>query len=353
MIKKNIGRLILTSAIILLPIAAGLVLWDKLPGTFAIHWNMEGEADGISAKLFAVLGIPLILLAFHWICVLITAADPKNKGQNKKMFGIVLWIIPTLSVAVSAVMYSIALGIEFDMEKITLIMIGLMFVVLGNYLPKCKQNNTIGIKLPWTLNDEENWNKTHRFASKFWVVGGIVLLISAFFPNAWIPFIILPVLILLAVIPTAYSYVLYKKSGKAVTKSKNGKNIIISLIITAVVLGAAAVLLFTGNVNVQYGEDSFTVKAAYWSDIDVSYDLIDSIEYRDEFDGGTRTNGFGSPRLLLGTFRNDEFGYYTRYTYTEDNGYVVLSVDGKMLVLSGVDEDATKEIYNSITERLK
>ena len=214
MIKRNIGKLILTSVIILLPVAAGLILWDKLPETIATHWNAKGEADGYSGKLFAVLGMPLILLAVHWLCAVVTSADPKNKGQNKKIFSVVLWIIPMLSVAVSAAVYSHALGVEFDMTKLVIIILGLMFVIIGNYLPKCKQNSTIGIKLPWTLADEENWNKTHRMAGKLWAAGGIIMALGAFMPVDWMLFIELPIMFLLVIIPTVYSYILYRKRNK-------------------------------------------------------------------------------------------------------------------------------------------
>lgn len=352
MIKKNIKKLILTSLVILLPMALGLIFWEQLPGTFTSHWNINGEADGTAGKAFTVIGLPLILLAFHWLCVAVTAADPKNKGQNNKIFGIVLWIIPTLSILMFGIMYSLALGVELDMEKLMLAAIALMFLVLGNYLPKCKQNSTIGIKLPWTLADEENWNKTHRMGGRLWVTGGAILLITAFLRSKLIPFVLLTVIAVLVVVPTVYSYALFKKSGRKLYKSpKSIRNTVISAIAVTIILGAAMVLMFTGNVNVSWGEESFTVKATYWENIEISYDSVDSVEYRESFDGGSRTNGFGSARLLLGTFKNDEFGYYTRYTYTGGNFCVILSIDGKILVLGGADKESTREIYENIREK--
>ena len=77
--------------------------------------------------------------------------------------------------------------------------IGVLFMIIGNYLPKCKQNYTMGIKLPWTLDDEENWNRTHRFAGFLWVAGGVVIAINAFLKWEWL---FLVVVFAMVLIPT-------------------------------------------------------------------------------------------------------------------------------------------------------
>lgn len=354
MIKKNIGKLILTSVVILLPIIAGVILWDSLPGILTTHWNASGEGDGAMGKAFAVFGVPVLLLAFHWICVGITAADPKNKEQTNKAFGMVLWIVPILSVLISAVMYTVAMGVEFNIGKVLFAVIGLGFILMGNYMPKCKQNNTIGIKLPWTLGDEENWRKTHRVAGAVWVVGGIAILLGSFLVADLtnIIYILLPIILLLGVIPTVYSYALYKKEG---TKAavKNPRYMMFSVIAGVVILALVAVLMFTGNVSVECKEESFTVDATYWSQIEVNYDSVDSIELREDFDGGERTYGWGSARLLLGSFTNEEFGVYTRYTYTGDKSCIVISSEGKTLVIGCKTDEETKALYETLYEKIK
>lgn len=353
MIKKNIGKIILTSVVILLPIIAGIILWDSLPGTLTVHWNAEGKADGYGGKALTVFGLPVILLALHWLCVVITAADPKNKEQNKKAFGMVLWIIPVLSLFISFVMYSVALGSELNLGKLLFAVIGIGFVLMGNYMPKCRQNNTIGIKLPWTLGDEENWRKTHRLAGVVWTVGGAVIFLGAFLlsGNNFIIYVLLPAILLLALIPTIYSYALYKKEGTPII-AKNARYTKITVVSVVVILALVAVLMFTGNVSVECGEESFTVDSAYWSKIEIDYDSVDSIELREDFDGGERTYGFGSARLLLGTFKNEEFGNYTRYTYTGDKACIVLTVDGETLVIGCNDSEKTKALYEILSEKI-
>ena len=212
MIKNNKFKLIISSVLILLPILVGLLLWEKLPEELATHWGADGNANGWSSKPFAVLGMPLILLIIHWICIIVTALDPKNKGQNRKVFGLVIWIVPILSIFVSGIIYASALGKPIEIETVSLLLIGVLFTAIGNYLPKCKQNHTIGIKIKWTLEDEGNWNATHRFCGKLWVAGGLLLMACIFLPKPFMPFITLIILVALVITSFLYSYIYYKRN---------------------------------------------------------------------------------------------------------------------------------------------
>lgn len=210
-LKENKRRLLISSLLILLPIVLGLLRWNDLPEQVVTHWNFSGEPDGWSSKAFAVFFLPLFLLAVHWLCVLVTARDSKNKGQNRKALALVLWIVPVVSLFTNAMIYAAAFGIDPDVEVLSLFLIGLMFVVIGNYLPKCKQNHTIGIKVKWTLESEENWNATHRMAGKLWVVGGLLMMGCVFLPKEVIPYAFLLLFPVIAMIPIIYSYVLSRK----------------------------------------------------------------------------------------------------------------------------------------------
>ena len=209
MIKKNLPKLIITSLVTLIPVVVGLILWDKLPDQVPVHWNVNGEVDDYATKTQAVFAMPLVLVAFQWICVLGTSLDPKKQNVNDKMFTLVLWIIPVISLLCNSMVYATALGHKISVEIIMPLFMGALFVVIGNYLPKCKQSYTVGIKLPWTLDDEENWNKTHRLAGFLWVISGIVIMATAFLGVFWIFFVLL---IPMVIIPFVYSYILYKKN---------------------------------------------------------------------------------------------------------------------------------------------
>ncbi len=211
MIKRYKLLLAVTSVIILLPIIAGLILWSSLPDAIAIHWNAEGTADGFAGKAYAVFALPAFLLAVHWICTLVTSADPKSKDINGKPMALVLWICPLISILTATLMYGTALGYDISVELIMPLVLGALFVVVGNYMPKCKQNYTIGIKVPWTLTDEENWNKTHRFAGIVWVAGGIIVMLTALARSVYV---MLAILLTMAFIPMVYSYILYRSKNK-------------------------------------------------------------------------------------------------------------------------------------------
>ena len=206
--KRNKGLLILTTLLTLVPLAVGLLLWDKLPDQVPTHWNMDGEIDGWSSKSFAVFGICGFIAAIHLLCSFITFADPKNKGHNEGNMWLMLWICPMISAVCSALMYFAAFGYDISIERILPIFMGGLFAVTGNYMPKFKQNSTIGIKLPWTLHDEENWTATHRFAGRIWLIGGIVIMLTGFFGGIWF---MIAALLVMTIVPTVYSYRFYKK----------------------------------------------------------------------------------------------------------------------------------------------
>ncbi len=214
MIKKNKLQLIISTVLMLLPIGFGVIVWDKLPEKIAIHWGINGEADGFAGRPVAVFALPLVVLAIHWLCVLVTSLDRKNKGKNEKVQSLVLWICPILTLFLNAIMYMTAFGKDVNVPLFVVFFIGALFTVIGNYMPKVTQNRTIGIKIKWTLENEENWYATHRLAGKVWTVGGIILMISAFLPSKILVWISLAVLLILVLIPFIYSYTFSRKHKK-------------------------------------------------------------------------------------------------------------------------------------------
>ena len=353
MINKNKWSLLFSSIVILLPIAFGLIFWNSLPEQLTTHWGADGQADGWMTKGATIFILPLILLAFHWLCFWASCKLPGGNDQNPKLLKIVLWIIPIISLAANGTIYAIAFGKEINPVFFMFPLMGILFIAIGNYLPKCKRNIAAGIKVKWALQNEENWYATHRFGSKAYVIGGFFLLACMFLPTVialWAGGIALAVMVFA---PVIYSYAYYKKQVKAgaytvtpLPQSKAAK--IVALVAVPLVLIFVAVLMFTGYVDVSYEETAVTIEASFWSDLTVEYDAIESIEYREEGVPGTRTNGVGSARLLVGMFHNEEFGNYTRYTYTGTDACVVLDVDGKILVINGIDETTTKTIYETL-----
>ena len=203
--KRN---LLLTSVCVLLPVCAGIALWGRLPERVPTHFDFSGTPDGWSGKVFAVFGLPLFLLAVHLTCAFAVFHDPKAGNVSGKIRALVLWICPAVSLFAAATVYPNALGYSVDITLSGMLLTGVLFVVVGNYLPKCRQNYTVGIKLPWTLSDEDNWNRTHRVAGALWVAGGLVMIVDAFVRFGQM-YVFIGVTTLLAAVPIAYSAALY------------------------------------------------------------------------------------------------------------------------------------------------
>jgi len=345
MILKNKKALILSSLLILLPIPVGFLLRDQFPAEFL---------DGFG---YTVWLPPLSLLAGHWLCILLTSLDPGNKNRNRKPLTMVLWIIPLMSNLTCGILYALMLGVEFSPGSWMSVAFGVMFAVIGNYMPKTKMNSTMGIKVPWAYSSEENWNATHRFAGKVWVIGGVLMLFGVVLPESTAVVLMFVMIVALCVLPIWYSWRFYRKERADGKVQKAGYSAVDkkimkgSTVFLAVLLVFVAVVLFTGDLEYSFEEDAMTIRADWYSDLTIKYDTIETVEYRDGNVPGMRVGGFGSFRLLMGFFKNDEFGTYTRYTYYSPEACVVLTTGNRTIVLSGEDTAGTRAIYDMLLEK--
>ncbi|MDY4673762.1 MAG: SdpI family protein [Treponema sp.] len=209
--KQTKLNIILSCIVLLSPMIFGMIVWNKLPESMPIHWGVNGEADRWSSKPFAVFVLPLLILAIHGICIFASRKDFRDKKQSPKVMGLVLWICPLLSVMANSLTYAISLGKEINVLFVVSLTMGTLFVLIGNYLPKCQQNRTVGIRIIWTLKNEANWNATHRFAGKVWVIGGLLLMASSLLPYSILPWAMIALLVVFIGLPVLYSYKFYRK----------------------------------------------------------------------------------------------------------------------------------------------
>ena len=360
MLKNNKWKLILSAILILLPILFGLLLWDQLPDTMITHWGADGSADGTMKKGVAIFVLPLVFLALHLFALIVTSLDKSQKPQNKKALGIIFWIIPGVSLFVTGIFYAIALEKTKNLHLLLPLIMGLMFLIIGNYMPKISQNRTLGIKIYWTLHNEENWNKTHRLAGKLWVICGFLLFLCALLPTNWMLGTAVAVLLVAVAVPFLYSYCLYKKHQKAgisydaPAKSKKDKIIgIICTIVVSLILVFVGFIMLTGDITCTCTDTSLSITADFSEDIAVSYDSIDEISYMEEKTPAMRVYGFGSPRLRMGTFESDDLGRHTRYTYTDCKSVIVLTSGNKTLVINCQTPEETESLYQTLLEKTK
>lgn len=207
MMKTYRKTMIITSILILLPILAGVMLWNQLPAEIATNFGAKNEVTDTSSKPFVVFGIPLFMLVLQWICLIATVNDPKKKNISKKILSVLLWLIPIITILTMSLIYLNALGIPVNVGRFANLLIGVLFMVIGNYLPKCRQNYSVGIRCAWTLSSEENWNRTHRLAGWVYLLSGILFLVNSIVLLTWL----MVAVIVLACTPMLYSYLLYKK----------------------------------------------------------------------------------------------------------------------------------------------
>lgn len=210
--KNNIFKnksFYLASLLTLLPIFIALLFYNQIPNQVALHFNYEFQPDGYGSKAFAVFGLPLFMLLMNTIVWFALNSDPKTENINKPIKTIGLWTIPVISNIIQFCLLSYAINSSLNFVQILPFLIGLLFILIGNYLPKCQINYTAGIRTPWALNNPENWRKTNRLGGYLMVLGGIIIMLASFFPSiVFIVFLI--VIIPIALIPFFYSYYLYK-----------------------------------------------------------------------------------------------------------------------------------------------
>lgn len=357
MLKPHKKAICFTSFLTLLPGLVGLILWDRFPTAIATHYGFTGTPDGWSGVPMTVFGMPVLMLALHWLCILLTARDPGNRNQNRKIFHLFLWIIPITSNLCCFSMYALALGKDFNITFWTVAGIGVLFAAIGNYLPKTRMNSTIGIKISWAYTSDDNWTATHRFAGKLWFVGGIALIFLAFLPEGAAIIALFVVILVLSILPMVYSWRYWnvqKARGDELKPVKNAhpathKYIVVTLILTLIFVAFA---LFCGSLKFTFQKDALLVDASCYSDYRISYSEIQDVSFRVTPVDGWRVGGFSNFRLELGYFKNDEFGTYIRYTYYNPDACIVLTLPSRTLVLSGRTAEETQSLYQALLEAM-
>lgn len=189
---------------------AGLVLYSRLPERVPTHFDFSGTPDGWSSRPFAVFGLPCLLAALNVFLYACLNRDPKRANMSGALKTVSQWSLPVLSVLCYGLTLTAALGYPSRIEIVVPLLTGILLLVIGNYLPKTKQSYTMGIRLPWTLQSEENWNRTHRLSGFLWVAAGALLILFSLL-RLWNGWLLGALLFALIFVPMGYSYFLYRK----------------------------------------------------------------------------------------------------------------------------------------------
>lgn len=358
MIRNNKIKFAMSTVITLLPAILTLIFWTPVMKVLDESFVSVGNGGGKMAFIMFSVAFPVFLAILNTVMMLVTGLDKRALEQSEKVKTLMFFICPFISFLVAGINLSILLYSTFNPLWILCVFVSLLFVIIGNYMPKMKQNSYLGVKMRYTLANKENWEKTHRFAGKLWFIGGLVSIPCVFLPEMWGAIGILVLLCAMVIPVPIYSYLVYKnhiESG-AYTKedyksSATKKPLIATVIIILVVCVVLFIVTFTGSVEATLTDTTLEIKATYWEDLSVNFADIGSIEYRENGVDGMRINGYGSPNMQLGWFTNEEFGNYTSYTLGED-ACIVIKANKEYLVVGLETDEQTRALYDGIMQRV-
>lgn len=200
--------------LLLLPFLAIPFVWEYLPDRIPTHWNLQGEVDDYSSKTFGLLVIPVLNVAVYLMLLYLPKIDPKQHITiGQKPIPVMRTLTVGLLLAIHAWMIALGIGLNIPSTHAAFLLLALFFMVTGNYLRTIQPNYFIGIRVPWTLEDEDNWRRTHRLGAWIWVAGGLLLLILYPFVAANTYTILFFIIVgIMALAPIAYSFYLYKSA---------------------------------------------------------------------------------------------------------------------------------------------
>lgn len=183
-IRPTLKTELLPVILILLAAVSSFYFYANFPEQVPTHWNLAGQVDGYSPRGLAAFFFPALALFMYVLFLALPYLDPKKERYNQ--FKKIYHIFKTLIVAMMVIIYFIVgfsgLGYNISVSLWMPVLIGLLFVIMGNYLSKIKPNWFIGIRTPWTLSSEENWNKTHRLGGKVFILGGVLMILQSLAP---------------------------------------------------------------------------------------------------------------------------------------------------------------------------
>ncbi|HBV97680.1 MAG: integral membrane protein [Peptococcaceae bacterium BICA1-7] len=199
-------------------LAAGAAIYPHLPEQIPSHWNVHGQVDQYSSRLWGALGLPLLSAGIYIMMVLLPSIDPRRENYKRfkgayrsiksvlVIFFVGLWVMVMVS----------SLGYSIPVDRFVIVGIGLLFMVVGNFMGQLRNNYFVGIKTPWTLASEEVWRKTHRLSSRVWVAcGGLIALTGLILGGEKGVLFIGASIAAAVIIPVVYSYIIFRRRDAA------------------------------------------------------------------------------------------------------------------------------------------
>ncbi len=201
----------LSLGFVVLSFGAAAALYGHLPDPVPSHWNSGGEPDGFMAKPWGAFVLPLVMAGVYMLLACIPRVSPRGfrVGRFREAFGAVQVAVLAFLALVSVLALLAATGVTLSPNRVIHTALGLLFIVIGNYMSKFTRNFLVGIRTPWTLASDEVWLRTHRLGGRLFVLAGLVLVVSGMLGGG--RSVVLTAVGIAAGIPAVYSYVVYRR----------------------------------------------------------------------------------------------------------------------------------------------
>jgi len=199
--------------LVLATLVAGALIHPYLPDQVPSHWNIRGEVDAYSSRFWGAYGFPLLNAGIYLLMLCLPLLDPRRDNYVKfsKTYQLLKLLLICFLTGIYVITVLAAMGYNVSVDRLVPLGVSLLFIVIGNFMGKIRQNYFVGIKLPWTLANEEVWQKTHRMAGPLWVVAGLFGVLGAFIGGQAAAVLLSGGLALAVIVPTIYAYLLYRK----------------------------------------------------------------------------------------------------------------------------------------------
>lgn len=198
--QQRLRTLLMTTPVILLPMVYGVAVYHKLPLRMATHWGVGNQPNGYMTRPLAVFGLPLLMVLLQ----LLILYTPRGKQRAPRFERLVNWIIPVTTIVMYLTTIQYNLGTKLNIWRIAVLLIGIMFVLMGNYLPTVPQGYNRGWHPSTNLFRGQNWRKYTRIMAYVMVAGGIAMLLSLFFNGLVSMIVVFGIILLLIIGPVLF-----------------------------------------------------------------------------------------------------------------------------------------------------
>lgn len=205
----------LPPALLALMWIAAVLVYPHLPERVPIHWNLQGEVDDYGGRLMGAFFPPAIATFVYAVMMLVPKIDPRKRNIDRlgTDYSLLVSAIVLFMALLQGATTAAALGRDVNVTSVVLLGIGGLWIAIGNYLPRVRQNFTVGIRTPWTLSDENVWRETHRVGGRAMVTGGLVTLVAALLPDPARGLTAIVALLGSALVPVVYSYFQWRRQA--------------------------------------------------------------------------------------------------------------------------------------------